>query len=139
MLWLKRELVAQLYAQAESAAPRECCGVLLGKNRAEQLIAIPNCASSEDYFEFDSQAQLQLWRRLQAKGHNNQRIQAIYHSHVKAAAIPSQGDLAMARHAGLIGPEMHHLIICASPVYLARLRSFVILPQRSYEEAIQLF
>lgn len=136
MLRLKRELVARLIAQAEQTAPRECCGVLLGKSRAEQLIAIPNCATGEDYFEFDSHAQLQLWRRLQA---NDESLYAIYHSHVTAAAIPSQGDLTMARRAGLIGPAMHHLIICVSPIYLARLRSFVILPQRSYEEAIQLF
>lgn len=91
---------ADLLEHARSAAPEECCGILIGLRRGTELIVseVQRAAnvwagSRLDRYELDPRAQLRAQRESREKGCE---IVAFYHSHPAGAAIPSQFDAQLA-------------------------------------------
>ena len=100
MIWpmpvlLSSALHDQLLAEAASAHPLECCGLLLGD--AETITHVRPCANvaddPSDTFEIDPAALIAAERAMRSGG---PRIIGYYHSHPNGRAEPSPRDAASA-------------------------------------------
>ena len=92
---LPHRIRAQLAAEAQAAAPCECCGLVEGtraENRFHVTALYPahNLAKASDRFEIDPAAQFALARRLRGTG---REIIGCYHSHPHGRADPSARDM----------------------------------------------
>jgi len=93
---LPPELREELLARARRAAPREACGLLLGRRAAhavaiEALAELDNAARADSAFELEPLDVLLAERAALARG---QEVIGVWHSHVDAPAVPSLRDLA---------------------------------------------
>jgi proteasome lid subunit RPN8/RPN11 len=95
---------AAIIEQARREAPRECCGIISGREgRPTQLYPTRNVAAGNRLYEIDPAQLIDLeFRELPEQG---TEIIAIYHSHPASAAYPSQTDLDLA-----FWPEAVYLI-----------------------------
>jgi proteasome lid subunit RPN8/RPN11 len=94
-LFLPETLRAQILAEARAAAPRECCGLVLGSRdgeaaRVTALHQARNLADAADRFAIDPADQFAAQRAARAAGI---RIIGCYHSHPDGLARPSGRDL----------------------------------------------
>ena len=95
-LLLPENARAQIVAAARHAAPRECCGLVLGRLSGEDAVATAlhparNLAAQSDRFEIDPADQFAAARAARAAG---QTVIGCYHSHPNGMARPSADDLA---------------------------------------------
>ena len=88
-------LVAAIKAHAESAAPDEACGLLVGDpGHARSAVRAPNVAAApERNFEIDPATLLRVHREARGTG---QAVIGHYHSHPGGIAQPSRTDAARA-------------------------------------------
>ncbi len=103
-LALPEALRAQILMEACAAAPRECCGLVLGQWTGDEAAIIAlhparNTAGAADRFEIASEDHFTAQRMARAKG---QAVIGCYHSHPMGAPIPSPTDLAGAGEEGLV-------------------------------------
>ena len=78
-------------AHARRDAPNECVGLVAGRDgEARRVHPAVNAAASPLRFEVDGPA---LWRLLDAIETGGDELQAIYHSHPRSEAYPSQTDV----------------------------------------------
>jgi [CysO sulfur-carrier protein]-S-L-cysteine hydrolase len=92
----------ELVAHARTEAPNECCGYArLGDGRIEEVFRSENGRKSPYGYELDSKSLLAA-NELDDEGHGV----AIYHSHPKSAAEPSQTDINLAHY-----PDWLYVII----------------------------
>jgi proteasome lid subunit RPN8/RPN11 len=107
VLFISRPQLKQVVDAAEGAYPRECCGLLAGRARADNDLEVravhpsANLDSSgrADRFEVDSELFIDLNRDLRG---TNDRVIGVYHSHCDHRAQPSQTDLELAWEPDLI-------------------------------------
>ena len=94
-------LVARLLAEAEAAAPREACGLLLGHSGCiEKVQPAHNFhAQPETHFEIDPQALIDAHRDARS---GDLQVIGYYHSHPAGPAEPSATDRAEAANDGSI-------------------------------------
>ena len=101
MLEVSTHVLATLTAEAGSAHPRECCGILLGEG--ERITAATPAANvhpdPETHFEIDPQALVDAHRQARQGG---SQVLGYYHSHPNGFARPSATDAAMAAGDGAI-------------------------------------
>ena len=91
-----------LVAHAREEAPNECCGYLHGaEGVVEEVVRSRNLRESPYGYELDP-ASLLAANDLDDEG----RDVAIYHSHPRSAAEPSQTDINLARY-----PHWTYLIV----------------------------
>jgi len=125
MLALSAETLAGLRSDALSAAPAECCGLLVGCVRAGRIIvastrAVPN--DDRDRYHIPSVTFVDVERAARAEGHG---VCGVYHSHPAGTALPSDVDRDAA------WPGLVYLIIARNDVRAWRLtdeRRFTELP-----------
>lgn len=85
-------LIATLVAEAASAAPHECCGILLGRGRIERALPAANrAADPARHFEIDPQALISAHRAAREGG---LPVLGYYHSHPTGHPVPSATDCA---------------------------------------------
>jgi proteasome lid subunit RPN8/RPN11 len=88
-------VIATLLAEAASAAPAECCGVLTGHGRIEQAVPAANVADHPlRHFEIDPATLIAAHRAARAGG---LAVLGYYHSHPTGHPVPSATDC---EHAG---------------------------------------
>ena len=98
---IPEHLRESVVAHALRDAPNECCGVVAARDGV--AVAVPeleNLAASPLRFEVDGMALHHLLTRIEDGG---AQLGAIYHSHTRSAAFPSQTDINFA--AGWPGAE----------------------------------
>jgi proteasome lid subunit RPN8/RPN11 len=85
----------QLLSAAATAAPEECCGLLLGRdNHIETAVPAANVAADRTRsFEIDPAVLLRTHREARGQG---QQVIGHYHSHPNGLATPSKRDAARA-------------------------------------------
>jgi [CysO sulfur-carrier protein]-S-L-cysteine hydrolase len=89
------EVRAELVAHARADAPNECCGMIAAANgRLTTYFPAANEFKSPMRFQLDSADQLRIMKQIEARG---EEIGAIFHSHPKSEAYPSQTDVNLAR------------------------------------------
>jgi [CysO sulfur-carrier protein]-S-L-cysteine hydrolase len=92
----------ELVAHAREEAPDECCGYLrLEEDRVAEVFRAENERHSPYGFELGFEA-LKAANQLDDRGHGV----AIYHSHPRSAAEPSQTDINLAQY-----PDWLQLIV----------------------------
>ena len=104
---------AQMTQAAETAYPKECCGLLVGTEAPDSALTISRVVASDnvhptdgnDRFEVDPWVRFNLMRELGEIGDKPQGLERIvghYHSHPDKPAKPSAHDLACAFEPALV-------------------------------------
>ena len=97
--------LAQIIGHARAAAPRECCGILIGAGDAvSEAVRARNVAeSSATRFQIDPKDHIDARREARQRG---LEVLGFYHSHPTSAATPSEIDRALASY-----PDHLYLIV----------------------------
>jgi len=91
---IAQALIDEMVAHAREDLPNECCGMVGGADgEASVVTPVVNAAASPLRFEMDPQGQYNALKAIEDVG---QELLAIYHSHTKSAAYPSQTDVNQA-------------------------------------------
>ena len=99
-LRIRATVLEALLAEAENAAPDECCGLLLGCEAIEEARPAANIhPDPRHHFEIDPQALIDAHRAARAGG---PQVIGYYHSHPGGPAAPSATDRAMASGDGRV-------------------------------------
>ena len=102
---ISQQLVDEMVAHAREDLPNECCGMIAGAGgEATEVIRVANAAASPLRYEMDPQGQFDALKEIEADGCE---LLAIYHSHTKSAAYPSQTDVNQAQN----WPEQIYVIV----------------------------
>jgi proteasome lid subunit RPN8/RPN11 len=102
---ISQDLVDEMVAHAREDVPNECCGMVAGKgDEAVEVIRGVNAAASPLRYEMTGQAFYDMFTAIEEKDLD---LVAIYHSHTKSAAYPSQTDVNQAQN----WPEPIYVII----------------------------
>jgi [CysO sulfur-carrier protein]-S-L-cysteine hydrolase len=102
---IAQSLLDELVAHAREDLPNECCGLIGGRDgEATAVIRVANSAASPLRYEMDPQAQYDALKAIEDDG---DELLAIYHSHTKSAAYPSQTDVNQA----VAWPEQIYVIV----------------------------
>jgi proteasome lid subunit RPN8/RPN11 len=102
---ISRQLVDEMVAHAREDLPNECCGMVGGRDgKATEVIRVVNAAATPLRYEMDPQGQFNALKTIEDGGGE---LLAIYHSHTKSAAYPSQTDVNQA----VAWPDQVYVII----------------------------
>ena len=91
---IAQRLIDEMVTHAREDLPNECCGMVGGAgDEARVVVPVVNSAASPLRFEMDPQGQYNALKAIEDDG---RKMLAIYHSHTKSAAYPSQTDVNQA-------------------------------------------
>lgn len=97
-------LIDEIVAHAREEVPNECCGMVAGMDgEATRVYRAKNAEASPFRYTVDPQDQFKITMEIEDRG---EEIAAIYHSHTKSPAEPSQTDINLAEN----WPEPLYLI-----------------------------
>jgi len=88
---------------AKEKYPEEACGLLVGQDSAARFIPMENTLASSTAFEMDPAQLISTFKDLRSSGEN---LVAIFHSHPRGPARPSESDIQRAYY-----PQAAQLII----------------------------
>jgi [CysO sulfur-carrier protein]-S-L-cysteine hydrolase len=98
-------LIDEMVTHAREDLPNECCGMVGGRDgEATEVVRVANSAASPLRYEMDPQGQYNALKLIEDGGNE---LLAIYHSHTKSAANPSQTDVNQA----VAWPEQVYVIV----------------------------
>lgn len=110
----------EVVAHAREDAPNECCGIVAAKDgEAVKLFRATNSEASPVRYGLDPQEQLAIMSEIDDSGW---MLGAIYHSHTRSPAYPSQTDINLAFY-----PEALYLIVSLQDPERPDLRAFRII------------
>jgi [CysO sulfur-carrier protein]-S-L-cysteine hydrolase len=93
---ISQDLIDEMVAHARDDVPNECCGMIEGVDgEAIAVHRIANEAASPLRYEMESGERYRAWKAIEDAGNE---FLAIYHSHTKSAAYPSQTDVNQAQN-----------------------------------------
>jgi proteasome lid subunit RPN8/RPN11 len=102
---MPQALIDEMVEHAREDLPNECCGMVAGiDGEATGIIRVANAAASPLRYEMDPQEQYNALKTIEDTG---AELLAIYHSHTKSAAYPSQTDVNQA----VAWPEQIYVIV----------------------------
>jgi proteasome lid subunit RPN8/RPN11 len=117
---ISQSLIDEMVAHAREDLPNECCGMVGGRNgEAETVIRVANSAASPLRYEMDPQEQYDALKAIEDGGGE---LLAIYHSHTKSAAYPSQTDVNQA----VAWPEQVYLIVSLADPEAADVKGYLL-------------
>ncbi len=92
---IAQNLVDEIVAHALEDRPNECCGMVSGSDGvATEVFRARNALASPFSFDMEPSDQFGIYTTIEDRG---EEILAIYHSHTKSPAEPSQSDRNNAR------------------------------------------
>jgi proteasome lid subunit RPN8/RPN11 len=93
---IARLLLDEIVAHARDDVPNECCGVVAGQNgEATRIYRARNAEESPFRYVIHPSDQFRITMEIEDQG---EEIAAIYHSHTKSPAEPSQTDINLAEN-----------------------------------------
>lgn len=102
---ISQALIDEMVAHAREDLPNECCGMIGGRDgEATRVVRVENAAASPLRYEMDPQGQFDALKAIEDAG---EELVAIYHSHTRSAAYPSQTDVNQAT----MWPEQVYVIV----------------------------
>jgi [CysO sulfur-carrier protein]-S-L-cysteine hydrolase len=102
---ISRALIDEMVAHAREDLPNECCGMIGGRDgEATRVVRVENAAASPLRYEMDPQGQYDALKAIEDGG---EELVAIYHSHTRSPAYPSQTDVNEA----VMWPEQVYMIV----------------------------
>lgn len=116
-----------LVEHAAQEAPNECCGFLRARDgRVEEVARATNLRASPYGYELDASSLLRV-NELDDEGWDV----AVYHSHPRSAATPSQTDINLANY-----PHWTYLIVSLERPEEPAIRAWRIVDGRVEEQAL---
>jgi [CysO sulfur-carrier protein]-S-L-cysteine hydrolase len=108
-VYIHPDAISAIVAHATAEAPRECCGLLVGRwNRVDWAAAAVNVdPAPERRFLVDPKRHIDLQRELRR---GSLAVVGAYHSHPRSPAEPSPSDVEEASY-----PDFIHLIVSMLP------------------------
>ncbi len=101
---ISQALRDEMVAHAREELPNECCGLVAAQDgRAVKVYRAVNAAASPVRYGLDPKEQFILMREIEESGWT---LGAIYHSHTRSPAYPSQTDVNLAFY-----PDSLYLIV----------------------------
>jgi proteasome lid subunit RPN8/RPN11 len=92
---IRRELIDEIVAHAREDAPNECCGLVASRDGGATAVhRARNSFESPLRYEIHPQDQFRIMKGIEEAG---EEIGAIYHSHTRSEAYPSQTDVNLAK------------------------------------------
>jgi proteasome lid subunit RPN8/RPN11 len=126
VLRISHEVIAEMIAHAHEEAPRECCGLLIGKgDSVDRSVRATNLEPRPTRYLIDARDHFAAIRAARSEG---REVLGAYHSHPASAPEPSPTDIAEANS----GSDFVYVIV--SPVndevraYRCQSGQFVVLP-----------
>jgi proteasome lid subunit RPN8/RPN11 len=102
---IAQALIDEMIAHAREDMPNECCGMVGGVDGEARVVhRVANAADSPLRYEMDPKGQIDAYNAIEENG---EELLAIYHSHTRSAAHPSQTDVNQA----VAWPEQVYLIV----------------------------
>ena len=121
-----RSIVDELIAHAREDAPDECCGIVATENdRAVKVFRATNAEASPVRYSLDPREQYRITMEIEEQGWE---LGAIYHSHTRSEAYPSQTDVNLAFY-----PEALYVIVSLRKPDDPEVRAFRIADERIEE------
>ena len=100
MIRLPKKIADEMVKHAKEEFPRECCGMLAGKNAAiSKLFKIKNIARHMDEYELDPQEQVNAFEEIDRL---SLKLLGVYHSHPNHPCYPSSLDIHQAFYPGTL-------------------------------------
>jgi proteasome lid subunit RPN8/RPN11 len=131
VLTLDRAYVDEMIAHARQDAPNECCGIIAGNDgTATKLYRAVNAEASPYRYNVDPKDLLRIYRELDDQGWD---VLAIYHSHTRTQAYPSQTDVRLAAW-----PDAYYIIVSLEDEANPVVRAFRIRESQVTEEELQI-
>jgi [CysO sulfur-carrier protein]-S-L-cysteine hydrolase len=91
---IQQRLVDQIVAHSHEEAPNECCGLVSGTGgAATEVFRARNEMASPLAYNVHPQDLLRITEEIESRG---EELAAIYHSHTRSPAEPSQTDINLA-------------------------------------------
>ena len=117
---IAKPLLDEIVAHAREDVPNECCGMVSGSNgEATAVHRARNAEHSPFRYTIHPQDQFRITMEIEDRG---EEIAAIYHSHTKSPAEPSQTDINLAQN----WPDPVYLICSLADPEAPDVRGFAI-------------
>jgi [CysO sulfur-carrier protein]-S-L-cysteine hydrolase len=121
-----RELLDEIIEHARHDLPNECCGIVASNDgEAVKVFRATNAEASPIRYTLDPREQYRISIEIEEQGWE---LGAIYHSHTRSAAYPSQTDVNLAFY-----PDAIYLIVSLRKPDEPEVRAFRIADQRIEE------
>lgn len=97
---IPQALYDEMLAHAREDVPNECCGLVGGKDgAATTYYRAVNSEASPFRYNLEPQDQFRIMTAMDDAG---EELAAIFHSHTKSPAYPSQTDINLAAYPGVV-------------------------------------
>jgi [CysO sulfur-carrier protein]-S-L-cysteine hydrolase len=127
---IEAEMRDEIVAHAREEAPNECCGMIgVRDGAAVSLYRARNAEQSPLRYVVHPQDQFRIMEQMDERG---EELGAIYHSHTKSPAVPSQTDINLAEG----WPDPLYVICSIADSGSPELRAFAIRDERVEEVAL---
>lgn len=104
-----RRLIDEMVAHAQEDLPNECCGIVAGEQgRVLKVYRMTNVEASPFRFSMDPREVAQV---DQEAGENGWDLIAIYHSHTRSEAFPSDTDIRIAGGTSELWPDVRYILV----------------------------
>ena len=114
---IAQALIDEIASHAREDLPNECCGMVGGGDgEARTVYRAENAEASPLRYSIDAAEQFRLMKEIEGAG---EELLAIYHSHTKSAAHPSQTDVNLAGW-----PDAVYLIVSLADSASPELKGF---------------
>jgi [CysO sulfur-carrier protein]-S-L-cysteine hydrolase len=124
------EHLDRIIRQAREELPNECCGILATRDGAVvKVFPATNAEASPVRYSLDPKEQFQITKEIEDEGWE---LGAIYHSHTRSRAYPSQTDVNLAFY-----PDALYLIVSLEDPESPDLRAFRIVDEAIDEVALE--
>jgi proteasome lid subunit RPN8/RPN11 len=135
LVQIERQLIDEMVAHARKDFPNECCGLLAGQEgHALKLYRMTNVEASPFRFSMDPKEVAQVDKEASDRGWD---LMAIYHSHVRSPAYPSDTDVRIAGGTSEIWPEVRYILVSLMDSLEPQVRIFQIKAGVVTEESLE--
>ncbi len=109
MTQIEKRFIDEMVAHARSDLPNECCGILAGRDgRVLKLYRMTNVEASPFRFSMDPGEVVKVDTET---GDNGWELLAIYHSHTRSEAYPSDTDVRIAGGTAALWPDVRYVLV----------------------------
>ena len=123
--------IDEMVAHARDELPNECCGVVASAGGAAVAVhRAVNAAASPLRYEIDSQDFLRIYNLIDDADLD---VGAIYHSHTRSAAFPSQTDINLA-----LWPDALYIIVSLAEADSPDVKAFSIVDRKVAEVPLEI-
>jgi proteasome lid subunit RPN8/RPN11 len=128
---ISEEHVEEIVRHAREEMPNECCGIIATDDGAAvKVFRATNAEASPVRYSLDPKEQLEITNEIEQSGWE---LGAIYHSHTRSKAYPSQTDVNLAFY-----PDALYLIVSLEDPAAPDLRAFRIVDERIDEAELDI-